>query len=56
LKEIGSVIADGVSEIGADVIEKKIENYGKEKDALKSFKDSLSKVAAKVRKEHTGIP
>ena len=44
-------IATGVSEIGADVIEKKIENYGVEKDALKKFKESLAKLAAKVREE-----
>ncbi len=44
-------IATGVSEIGADVIEKKIENYGVEKDALKKFKESLEKLAAKVREE-----
>jgi hypothetical protein len=50
-KELGSEIASGVSEIGADVIEKKIENYSKEKDALKNFKHSLAKVAAKVRAE-----
>jgi hypothetical protein len=55
LKEIGSEIATGVSEIGADVIEKKIENYAKEKDALKSFKESLAKLAAKVREEQ-GFP
>ena len=44
-------IATGVSEISADVIEKKIENYGVEKDALKKFKESLEKLAAKVREE-----
>jgi hypothetical protein len=49
LKEIGAELASGVSEIAADVIEKKIENYAKEKDALKSFKHSLTRVAAKVR-------
>jgi DNA-binding XRE family transcriptional regulator len=51
LKELRSDIAEGVSDIGADIIGKKIEDYGKEKDALKSFKDSLAKVAAKVRKK-----
>jgi len=55
LKEIGTEIASGVSEIGADVIEKKIENYAGEKDALKSFKESLAKLAAKVREEQ-GFP
>src|SRR5262249_39811411 len=44
-----------VSEIGADVIEKKIENYAGEKNALKSFKESLAKLAAKVREEQ-GFP
>ncbi|MGA3283116.1 MAG: P-loop NTPase fold protein [Verrucomicrobiota bacterium] len=51
LKNIGSEIASGFSEIGADLIEKKIENYGIEKDALKKFKESLAKLAAKVRDE-----
>jgi predicted KAP-like P-loop ATPase len=55
LKEIGSEIASGVSEIGADIIEKKIENYAKEKDALISFKKSLAKLAAKVQEEQ-GFP
>jgi hypothetical protein len=50
-----SEIAAGVSEIGADVIEKEIENYTKEKDALKTFKESLSKLAAKIREEQ-GFP
>jgi hypothetical protein len=44
-------IAAGVSEIGADVIEKEIENYTTEKDALKKFKESLAKLASKVREE-----
>jgi hypothetical protein len=44
-------IAAGVSEITADAIEKKIENWGVEKDALKKFKESLAKLAAKVREE-----
>jgi hypothetical protein len=48
-------IATGVSEIGADVIEKKIENYAAEKDSLKKFKQSLAKLAAKVREEQ-GFP
>jgi hypothetical protein len=50
-----SEIAAGVSEIGADVIEKEIENYTEEKDALKKFKDSLAKLAAKIRDEQ-GFP
>jgi len=33
------------------VIEKKIEHYAEEKDALKSFKENLVKLAAKVRKK-----
>ena len=44
-------IITGASEIGSDAIEKKIENYGVEKDALKKFKESLAKLAAKVREE-----
>lgn len=55
LKEISSEIAAGVSKIGADVIEKKIEHYAGEKDALKSFKKSLAKLAAKV-KDDQGFP
>jgi hypothetical protein len=44
-------IAAGISEVGADVIEKKIENFGVEKDALIKFKVSLAKLAAKVREK-----
>ena len=44
-------IAAGISEVGADVIEKKIENFGVEKDALLKFKVSLAKLAAKVREK-----
>jgi hypothetical protein len=44
-------IITGASEIGSDVIEKKIENYGVEKDALKKFKESLAKLAAKVQEK-----
>jgi hypothetical protein len=55
LREIGSEIASGVSEIGADIIEKKIENYAAEKDALAGFKESLAKLAAAIRKEQ-GFP
>jgi len=51
LKDIGSEIATGVSEIGADIVEKKIENYSSEKDALAAFKKSLKKLAAVVRDE-----
>jgi hypothetical protein len=51
--DLGAVkeIITGASEIGSDVIEKKIENYGVEKDALKKFKESLEKLAAKVREK-----
>ncbi|MCC6415606.1 MAG: hypothetical protein IT582_06830 [Opitutaceae bacterium] len=55
LKEIGTELATGASEIGADVIEKRIEHYTTEKDALKSFKRSLAKLAAVVR-EKQGFP
>jgi hypothetical protein len=51
LKEIASNISAGVSEIGADLIEKKIENHAAEKDALAAFKRSLQKLAAIVRAE-----
>lgn len=55
LKEIGGDVASGVSEIGADIIEKKIEGYSAEKDALKVFKQSLSKLASVIREEQ-GFP
>jgi hypothetical protein len=55
LKEIGSDVASGVSEIGANIIEKKIEDYTTEKDALKAFKESLAKLAAIFRNEQ-GFP
>lgn len=55
LKEMGSEIATGFSEIGAAVVEKKIAKYGDEKDALKRFTKSLQKVAAKIREEQ-GFP
>lgn len=55
LKGISSDIASGISEIGADIIEKKIEGYTAEKDALKSFKQSLAQLAGVVRKEQ-GFP
>jgi hypothetical protein len=55
LKEISSEIAAGVSEIGSDIIENKIENYAAEKDALSVFKKRLTKLAAKIRKEY-GFP
>jgi hypothetical protein len=48
-------IAKGISEIGADIIEKKIENYSIQKDSLKQFKASLAKVAGKIREEQ-GFP
>jgi predicted KAP-like P-loop ATPase len=55
LKDIGSEIATGVSEIGSDIIKKKIENYAAEKDGLILFKTRLTKLAAKVREEQ-GFP
>jgi len=55
VKEIGTEVATGVSEIGADIIEKKIENYTAEKDSLTEFKKSLAKLAKLFREEH-GFP
>jgi len=51
LKEAGTEMASGVSDIGAELIEKRIENYAKEKDSLKVFKASLAKLAAIVREQ-----
>ena len=51
LKDISTTFAEGVSEIGGDLIEKKIEGYVSEKDALKAFKESLKALAAIVREE-----
>lgn len=55
LKKAGEEFASGFSEIGADAIATEIENHSKDKDSLKNFKDSLSKLAAKVREEQ-GFP
>jgi hypothetical protein len=55
IKEIKTEVASGLSEIGADLVEKQIENYTKEKDALKAFKESLTKLASQVREEQ-GFP
>ncbi|HEY0967509.1 MAG TPA: P-loop NTPase fold protein [Opitutaceae bacterium] len=55
LKDIGSDVASGVSDIGSDIIEKKIEHYAAEKDALKAFRRTLGTLAAKVR-EKQGFP
>ncbi len=55
LKEIGAEAATGVSEIGAAIIEKKIENYTAEKDSLAEFKNSLAKLAKLFRDEY-GFP
>lgn len=55
LKGLGEEIAGGVSEVGADTVEKEIENHSREKDALKKFKESLAKLAKKVREEQ-GFP
>jgi len=51
MKEIGNEIVTGVSVISADIIEKRIEKYGEEKDALIEFKENLKKLAAKVREK-----
>jgi len=55
LKNIGDDVAAGVSEIGSEIIEKKIEDYVAEKDALKAFRQSLAKLAKKFREEQ-GFP
>lgn len=55
LQQIGSQLADGVSDIGAKMVEKKIDDYTAEKDALAVFKQSLGKLAKKVREEQ-GFP
>lgn len=54
-REISSEIATGVSEISGDFIEKKIENYAGEKNALSVFKERLTRLAAKIRSEY-GFP
>lgn len=51
LTEAGTDAAADISEIGADIVEKKIEDYTKEKDALRVFKESLTKLAAAIRKQ-----
>jgi hypothetical protein len=53
LKDIASEISAGVSDIGAEVIEKKIEDHAAEKDALIAFKRSLAKLATIVRAEQS---
>ena len=55
LKDIRSDFASGVSEIGSQIIEKKIEGYAAEKDALKAFRKTLATLAAKVRAQQ-GFP
>ena len=55
LKNIGAEVAEGVGDVGADIIEKKIDGYTEEKDALKSFRESLAKLAKQVR-EKQGFP
>lgn len=55
LQEIGKDLASGAADIGADVIEKRLEHYTAEKDGLQAFKKSLAKLAALVRKEQ-GFP
>lgn len=49
MKDIGNEIISGISDISADAIEKKIEQYGEERDALLEFKETLKQLAAKVR-------
>jgi hypothetical protein len=51
LKDIGDDAVKGVGEIGAELIEKRIDEHLKEKDALASFKDSLGKLASAVREQ-----
>jgi hypothetical protein len=51
LKKIRTDLASGISEAGARLIEKQLEDHGKEKKALKHFKESLAKLAAKFREE-----
>ena len=55
LKDIGTEVASGVSEIGATIVETKIENYVAEKDSMAAFKRSLAKLAAMMREEQ-GFP
>ena len=58
LKELKDIAADAtkdVSEIAGDVIEKRIENYTKEKDTLDVFKENLGKLA-KLFREEQGFP
>lgn len=55
LKQMSDELTAGISEVGADAVEKEIENHTTEKDALKKFKESLRKLAAKIRQEQ-GFP
>lgn len=55
LKEIGSTVSSGIADIGSEIIEKKIEGYAAEKDALKAFRANLSRLATTVRKQQ-GFP
>jgi hypothetical protein len=55
LKDIGTEVAEGAGDIGAGLIEKKIENYAAEKDSLKAFRSSLATLAKKVR-DAQGFP
>ena len=55
LKKLGPEVAGGVAEIGADLVERQIEHYAKERSVLRRFKESLTKVAATVR-EKQGFP
>jgi hypothetical protein len=51
LKEIGPDLASGVSEIGSNLVERRLDEYLAEKDSMKVFKDSLAKLAAVMREE-----
>jgi hypothetical protein len=55
LKDIANDLVNGVSDAGAELIEKRIESYASEKDALKSFRKSLAAVAKAYRDQY-GFP
>lgn len=55
LKSVGDDLAEGISEIGEKLLEKKIEGYAKEKEALAQFKKTLGDLAKLVRDEQ-GFP
>lgn len=55
LKKVGEELAGGISEVGADTVEKEIEDHIHEKDTLRNFKETLAKLAEKVRQKQ-GFP